>query len=89
MARLTPQYEVTPQSARRMARDAGATIREQRVFCRKVRKYHLLRQNPAARGPIKRLQARPNLLRGGHHIFQRPLCLLVVAGLQTAIWVNP
>jgi len=35
MARLTPQYEVTPQSARRMARDAGKTIREQQVFCRK------------------------------------------------------
>jgi len=35
MARLTPQYEVIPQPARRMARDAGTTIREQRVFCRK------------------------------------------------------
>ena len=35
MARLTPQYEVIPQPARRMARDAGTTIREQRVFCLK------------------------------------------------------
>ena len=60
-----------------------------RYFAEKVIFSHLLGQNPAARGPIKRLQARPNLLRGGHHIFQRPLCLLVVAGLQTAIWVNP
>jgi len=38
MARLTPQYEVTPQAARRMTRDAGKTIREQRIFCRKGEK---------------------------------------------------
>ena len=38
MARLTPQYEVIPQPARRMTRDAGKTIREQRVFCLKAEK---------------------------------------------------
>ena len=50
MARLTPQYEVAPQSARRMARDAGTTIREQRVFCLKAEKIPLLGRYPVARG---------------------------------------
>ena len=58
-------------------------------FAEKVIFSHLLGQELTARGPIKKLQAHPNLLRGGHHVLERPLRLLVVAGLQTAIWVNP